>query len=89
MSAGGGPGTESPEDRPEERLDAGRSRGPTDGDPAAPVTPVVGNPEGEVPGGPFRSWPALYLTVVAWAAGWIVLLWVLTATLNVGHGGAP
>ena len=40
-------------------------------------------PDDEPPGGPFRSWGALYATVIVWAVGLILFLWVLTVTLQV------
>lgn len=61
--------------------------------PPEPIKPVVENPEGEPPGGPFGTWASLYATVAAWAVLWILLLWFLTVTLNVpvapAAGGLP
>ena len=40
-------------------------------------------PEEEAPGGPFSSWPRLYVTLVVYGIAWILLLYVVTQTLNI------
>jgi hypothetical protein len=42
--------------------------------------------DSDPPGGPFRSWGGLYLTLILYGVGTIVLLYVLTRVLNVGVG---
>jgi len=38
------------------------------------------------PGGPWRSWPAIYVTLAVWGIACILLLIWMTGTLNVGSG---
>lgn len=39
--------------------------------------------EEEAPGGPFSSWPRLYVTLVVYGIVWILLLYAVTQALNI------
>jgi hypothetical protein len=42
-----------------------------------------GPTEEETPGGPFASWPRLYITLVIYGIAWVLLLYIVTQTLNI------
>jgi len=40
------------------------------------------------PGGPWKSWPAIYATLAVWGVACILFLVWITGALNVGNGMA-
>jgi len=41
------------------------------------------------PGGPWKSWPSIYVTLAVWGVVLIAFLIWMTGSMNVGPGMAP
>ena len=54
-----------------------------------PTTKPEPDDDRDPPGGPWKSWPAIYVTLAIWGVVLIAFLIWMTGSMNIGAGMTP